>query len=477
MRVSAVWPLALFLVFSSLAFGCMEDWSIATCEVILFLGAAVVGWSSRDFWSVPRRLWLPALLLAVLFVIGLAQLVPLPASWWKAVGSDRYSRYTEGAEAENLLHTDAYRIDPFGPDADKPLPAESWTPVTPPVPRFIPATFTPAATGQALLALAAGLCLILLLERLAEEEPQRLRQLLWVCGGLGLFITAVALVQSTDLGRTHILWLRPSSRADIAFGPFVNENHGIAFVNLAMPALYYLLWRASGSTRHRLDRWGIRVVVLSVWGLQVVAVGLAHSLGGLLALGFYPAMAFFRWLPRRRAVLGAATAGAVLALVAIVWASAWWGLVPNHGRLRLLRDLPSAHWLAGSGMGSFGERYPAVATDLVMLDAVHYSHLENEYGQVCFEAGVVPALLGLIVCCAVLYLTARLTLESAAAFWLAPAMAGEALRCSGDFSMHCFPIVGAFLLLCIAGMVAIERGDHGGRERASEIAPTIVGGV
>lgn len=474
MALSAFWPLALFFVFSALAFGCMEGWAIATCEVILFAGAAAVGWGRPAFWSVPRRLWLPALLLLALLAVGLLQLVPLPASWWAAAGSDRYTRFSEGAEAERLLHTDAYRRDPFGPAPEAPLPPETWSALVPPVPAWLPGSFTPASTARALLALAAALCLILLLEWLAEEEPRRLRWLFGLCGGLGGGIALLAVAQSSDPGRTTLLGFRESAQAGIAFGPFVNANHGTAFVNLTVPVACYLLWRASAGVRRSSDRYGIRAVALALVALQVAAVGVSQSLGGLLAIGLLPVALFCSLLPRSRTALAAVAAGGLLFAAWLLWAAFAWGLVPDHGRLRLLKNLPTGHWVAGSGLGSFGERYPAVATDGIMLDPVHYSHLENEYLQVFFEAGLLPALLATLVGAAVLYLAARLALEGSAEVWLAPALAAEAARCTIDFSMHCFPVVGALLLLCIAGMVALE-GGLAWSERPRRLAPRVKG--
>ena len=123
MKVSAFWPLALFFAFSSFAFGCMEGWSIATCEVILFLGAAWVGWRRDDFWRLPSKLKWPALLVLCLTGIGVLQLVPLPASTWRALGAERVAIFDEGAKAEALLHTAGYLQDPFGTKTEKELGA------------------------------------------------------------------------------------------------------------------------------------------------------------------------------------------------------------------------------------------------------------------------------------------------------------------------------------------------------------------
>ncbi len=442
----------------------MENWSIAACEVILLAGASVVGWGSREFWRVPRRLWLPALLVVVLLAVGLAQLVPLPASLWKACGAERYTMYERAARAEALLHTDAYRRDPFSAEAEKPLPPENWTPRTPKAPAWIPPSFTPPATFRALLALAAGLCLILLLERLAEEGRDALRRLAWLVGGLGLFVALAALAEFQDKARTTILWVRPSARAAGAFGPFVNPNHGAAFVNLAVPLLYYLIWRLSCATARRSDRFGLRLLCLGLFALHVAVLFASHSQGSLLALLFYP----LAWLangalhpsrPWRLALawvfLAALLCGGALA--------AWSGLVSDRGRLRLGANVPAHGFALGHGLGSFEPQFAAESADLPFFPQMRNTHLENEYLQAFFEGGILPALAALATGVGVVYLAARLSLEAHAAFWLAPVLVGETLHAAVDFTAHVFPIVGALLLVCIVGMVALEvQLDAGG---------------
>lgn len=467
--MSAFWPLALFFAFSSLAFGCMEGWSIATCEVILFLGAAVVGWNNREFWSVPKRLWLPALLVVALIIIGLVQLVPLPASWWETVGSDRYTRYTEGAEAERLLHTDAYRRDPFGPEAEKPLPPETWTPQTPPLPKWIPASFTPVATGRALLALAAGLCLILLLESVAEESRRRLRTLGVLLGLLGLFIAGVALIQHQEAARTTLLWIRESRWAPQAFGPFVNPNHGAAFINLTLPILYFLLWRYSHTRHTKTDQLGIRVVCFALLGVHLAALIVGGSRGSALSLLLYPVAWIIHIGGRRNSKWTLVVA--LLLLCTLVGAAIFVvhiGLVSDDGRMASNAAMPLHKPLLGHGIASFGERWPALVSGLPLLSVLRNDHLENEYLEVYFEAGAAPILLSALFACSVLYLAFRLAQEGAASFWLAPALVAETARAGVDFPARVFPLVGGFLLVCLLGMVALESqlSPRGLRQRA-----------
>ncbi len=464
--------LSVFFAFSSFAFGCMEGWAIATCEVILLLGAAWAGRRDREFWRWPRRLWLPALLVVVLGAIGVLQLVPLPTFLWRAVHAERVAVYDEGARAESLLRSDPYRVDPFSPDAGKPLPADPSPLLTPAAPSWLPASFAPMDTARALVALCAGLCLILLLERLSSDR-ENLKRLLTVVGVLGVAVAAVALVQYTEK-RTHLLWVRPSAWAERAFGPFVNANHGEAFVNLAFPCLYYLLWRRSKHERKLANRWGLRVLMAGLFGFHVVLLAVSHSHAAFLALALYPVAVLLHYGWKGKPVLAVAGILGFVALAVGVVTVARLGMVTSHGRWPLLENVPLRHFVVGQGLGSFEARFPAVATDYPLTFTTKVNtHLENEYGQVFFEAGLLPLLLALLGAAWVVFLCVCGLRWGHACFWLAPALVSETAHAAVDFTGHVFPVVGAFLLLTVVmgrhceGSEADEGNHHHHRHHRS----------
>lgn len=499
--------LSVFFAFSSFAFGCMEGWAIAACEVILFLGAAWAGWRDREFWRPPRRLWLPALLVVVLAVIGLLQLVPLPVSLWRAAHAERVAIYDEGAKAEALLYTDAYTRNPFAPvsphgsqlpsvpsadsghssssrlttqnsDLSSPsafgLPPSDLSPhlLTPAAPSWLPASFTPMDTARAVVALCAGLCLILLLERLSGDR-ENLKRLLLVVGLLGVAVAAVALVQYAEK-RTALLWVRPSPWAERAFGPFVNANHGEAFVNLAFPCLYYLLWRRSRHERKAGNRWGLRIMMAGLFGLHGVLLAVSHSRAAFLALALYPVAILLHlgWQGKRGLALAGLVGAAALVVGVVVVARL--GLVTSHGRWPLLKNVPIRHVVLGQGLGSFETRFPAVVTDYPLTFTTKVNtHLENEYGQVFFEAGTPALLLALASAAWIILLSVRGLKWGHACFWLAPALVSETAHAAVDFTGHVFPVVGAFLLVTVV-MCRRENGaadgsdpDHRRRNRHS----------
>ena len=462
--------LSLFFAFSSFAFGCMEGWSIGVCEVLLLGGVALAGWRDRSLWCWPRRLGLPALFVAALAGVGLLQLVPLPAGLWRACRAERVAIYDEGDKAEALLRSDAYRWDAFS-SAPAPPARDASPALTPAAPGWIPASFTPLATVRSLLALAAAFCLILLLERVARDE-QRLQKLLFVVGGLGLAVALVALVQYAE-PKSKLLGIRASPFAYRAFGPFVNPNHGEAFVNLTLPLLYYLLWRRSLREAGLGNRWGLRALMAGIFILHVVLLAFSHSRGAFLALALYPLAILGHWAFKGSRAAWTAVVLYALVLAAGVFFALATGAIFESGRVELNANVPARHFLIGQGLGSFEARFPAVVTDFPLAYTTKVNtHLEDEYLQTFFEAGLLPALLLLAAAGWALVLALRGVRLGRASFWLAPALAGETAHAAVDFTGHVFPVVGAYLLLWLMLSRLDAKGEHRGRHHGRADRPS-----
>ncbi len=538
----AFWTLVVFFCFSSFAFGCMESWSIATCEVMLFAGAAVAGWKDGNFWKWPKHLRIPALFVVVLIAVGFIQLIPLPAAVWQYFHADRTAIYTEGAKAEALLHTPPYTHDPFALDqpttantqnfirsststqnsklnthnslsaqhptpitqnsikgststqnstlnthnslsisttqqlnthnslsAQNPTPKtqnspQSWTALTPSLPAWLPASFTPMATARAIVALLAVGCLILLLERVLADKNGKAKRLAFWVGLLGLGVALVALVQYAE-HKTKILWLRQSHYAKGAFGPFVNPNHGEVFVNLAFPLLYYLLWRRSLRQDRPGNRWGIRVLILGLFGLHMVLLAVSHSRGAYLALALYPPVLLGYLAFKRKTWAAWAAAACLAAIVAGLGLAMWTGVLTDDGRLRLDENIPFHHVFVGNGLNSFAQRFPSIVTDQPLMRETFNTHLENEYLQTFFEAGLVPALLLLGAAVVAILLGLKALKLGNASFWMVPAFCAETCHASVDFIGHVFPIVAAYLL--IWGLLHRTTHNHEHRSAAA----------
>lgn len=447
---------ALFL-FSVFAFAAVEPWAFAVVEAVLFLLAAAAAFQDRRFLRLPEKLFVPFALALLLSVTAAFQLLPLPRSLWALAGDERATLALEAARAETLLRSEPYRTDALTGEI---FPQDLDPVLTPPPPAWVPVTFAPVATARALVALLAFLAFLLLLERVGEEGRDNLRRLAWLVGAAGVAAGTFALAQFHP-GAQKVLGVRESLHAAGAFGPFVNENNGMGYVNLALCLLYYGLYRKARKTPHPTNRAG----------LFVLATALAAFHGALLLIrttgaGYWTPLLLLmilalRPLKRRpRALQGAALLGfAAAALTA--GALLLWGFTDLHGRTGIWQNaLAGGHRLLGSGLGTFAERFPSVLLDTPTRHAVLWLHPENEVLELLFEGGIAGAVTGLFALLWVLWLGVKALGARGGAFLLVPALWGEALHAFTDFHFHLWPVLFAYTLAAALAVEAVHKENR-----------------
>jgi len=436
--------LAIFFVFTSFAFGCMENWSIATAEVILFLGAGISGYVKKGFFKWPEKLSPLALFVAVMAAVCLIQLIPLPVSFWRGVDSDRVQSYEKGRLSEELLHSETYRKDPFE-TINTPEEKERYSPQTP---SYMAISYAPIQTLRSLLAFVSFLCFLFLLEDVSRDGTDKLRLLAYLVGSIGLVIGLIALAEKGIENRTHVLWLRESSRAAFAFGPFINGNHGEAFINLTFPLICYLLWRKSNHAEKLSDKIGMRSVIVSLLVLQGALVISGSSKGNFLTLALIPVafLLHYGFSKNRRylAIAGIIMLVTLALAVVLLFQS---GLLTDEVRVSMNANILSRVIFSGYGFGSFGEVFPAMVTDWPMFRPMRNVYLENEYLQLYIEAGMVMIPFVLILITAILLACYGSLKRHGAVFWLFPPLASEVFRAWVDMSFHIFPLAAVYVLI------------------------------
>jgi len=436
--------LGVFFLFTSFAFGCMENWSIAVAEIILFLGAGLAGYLKKDFWRFPLRLKAFAWFVLVLIAVSLVQMIPLPVSVWRTLDGDRISAYEEGLRSEELLQSEKYRVNPL----DKTTAPEEYTRLTPALPGWLTISRSPGSTARAVIALLACLCLIFLLEDVARESEDNLRRLALLTGLCGLAVGLLALFTRGAEKKTHILWVRESERASIAFGPFVNGNHGEAFVNLTFPILCYLIWRKSKDARKRSDVWGMRILAGAFVFLQAALVFSGASRGNLIAVAILPVAGLFHMGFHGKSRMALAAGGMLLIILASAGAfMVQDGLLSSPERSQMNENVIGEWSFAGKGMNTYQETFPAVVKRWFIKAPMNNENLENEYLQVLYEGGGVPFLFAAILACYVIIQSVSLLFIKGGRFWLVPPLIAETMRAYFDMSFHVFPLVGVFLLI------------------------------
>jgi len=449
--------LILFMAFSVFAFAATEDWSAATCEVMLFLLVGWAGYKDPGLFRFPKRLWAPFVIVSVLILTASIQLIPVTKSYWRWIGDERGTIQEKAAEGEALLRSDLYRTEPF---TGRVLPKDTDPVQTPPPASSLSATFTPSLTFGALVALLAGAALILLLEALATGSRDDLRTQGWALGCVGLAVGFLGLVHFRE-APTEVLGLRQSIHAGGSFGPFINENNGMGFVNLAFFFLYYLLLKRATRERHVSNRLGLTLAAIGILGLHAALLAIRTSEAGFWPILLLPLAIALHALRHQRRLVLALGIVALVSFGAFALLAVHYRVSDLHGRLDLWRNaLDQSHWLIGNGLGSFGERFQAVIKDLPVRSPVHWIYPENEYLQLLFEAGLPGLGAALLAAGYVLHLGWRALMAGGSTFVLVPVLWGEALHAATDFTFHIWPIVFAALLLIALMEMCLDRHHH-----------------
>ena len=438
--------LSIFFLFSSFAFNCTENWAIATCEVILFLGAGISGLLNKDFFKFPRKLALIALFVSFLVLICIVQLIPIPVSVWKVFDNSRIQMYEDGAKAEELLQSKEYRVDPFE-KSEAPYESVRYTPK---MPSFLTITRTPIPTLRALIAILSFFCFLLLLEDVMNQGNRQLRKLGLLVGLIGLTIGVIALVEKGIEHRTHILWLRESTRAQTAFGPFVNNNHGEAFINLTFPILCYLIWRKYRTAKYVSNKIGLIFITISCLVLQYCLVFDGLSRGNLLCVSLIPVVFLMQLGLSKKKTTFIILGFLILCIEVTVFLLLFReGLLTSTVRHEMNINVLQNITLLGRGVNSFGEMFQVDVNEWDLFFPMRNSYLENEYLQLIYEGGIATIVPILLVVLAVLKIAIREIPSKNCKFWLTPPIIAEAIRISVDMSFHIFPISSVYVL-CIS---------------------------
>ena len=341
--------------------------------VLVASGARLAnGWRDWHDGLTRQPFLLPVLLSPLL--LALVQLVPLPASWWNALGGhDVYAQTMDAAGA----------------------PGAAWRPLS----------VSPDATAASLLA-AIPIVAAFLLGYFATLS--QLRNLLRVVAVLAFAEVALALLQVSG-GQFSPLFFGVMTYGP-PVGTFANRNHFANYVAMALAAYVWLGYEAArgrkhapgararvgGFTeRHMAALWvmgglvlvlgillsrsrGAAVFGLPMAGLAVVVVALriaGWTRGSRYALALIVAMVF-----------GAAALMGFNEVVSRISAEQLAGSASFRNELaRTSLQGAIAFWPWGSGLGTYDVAYPRFQPGTLPVFA---NHAHQDYVELLFEAGI-----------------------------------------------------------------------------------------
>lgn len=383
------WTLTLLLLFTPLAFGTVEVWSIAVAELlVLFMGAVWFAQMIRDGRIHIDRTPFTVLILAFLALM-LFQMLPLPMNAIRLLSPAAHSVYSVAASALNLQ--------------------VEWRTLS----------LDPVATREELLrVLTYAMLFWIVLNRFRERE--QVERVIVTIIGVGFFLAVFAIIH-TYSSNGKLYWIRETAQGGEPFGPYVNRNHFAGYMEIALPlTIGYILAQSPFRTarlamRERLRLWTSQstsksILLLFAAIFMGAALILTGSRGGLISfagsLVFFAMMAIMKRTARSRAVrLALACCG--LTLIAAIWIGGNRAFLSLERIEKTLQE-PSAEERAvlwwdtlrmandyarlGSGFNTFEGVFPTYKTSTTQM-IFQYAH--NDYLQLLAEGGMVA--FGLVI--------------------------------------------------------------------------------
>jgi O-antigen ligase len=454
---------------------------MAGLAVLLLLWAALVVTTGR--LTVLRC---PVTLaLALLFLVGLLQLLPLPPSLlgWVSPGSARLRADLYPTHLEELIRNEYVTA----------------------APTYSPITVYPHATRVELVRWLAVLVLFAAVRnQIASTASMRRLALVMLVNGCLLSLFGLAQMFSAG-SMNRVYW--SYTTAGSVFGPFIYRNHFAAYINLCIALGVGLLLTLGPTEFDRKRRYMQKPNALEeqeeevasvfaplsvlhspvqLWVCVALAVMLAGLVGSLsrggvatLAISLVACVALRgTWPPRvRRLELLA------LPAVLLVGLLAWTGIRPLETRLAGLwkgDPLAEGRWQLWANLISLVPRFPVLGSgygtlpyveplsrrqsDLLLLPDLLVDHAHNDYLEALVEGGVVRfgltlALVGLVFTLGVRALR-RHTGRTPGA-WAFGGMLGFlalALHSTVDFGVTT-PAVACLAAILTAQLVALSRSD------------------
>ncbi len=380
-------PYKLFLftiIFSPLAFGTVEPWSLFIMEFSTFTAISVMliehlRNKEARFYEVPGIVPLMLLLAYICF-----QLMPLPPEIISVLSPGSY-----------VFYRDTVWIAEPG----------QWVSL---------AINKKAALSEFFRFASYAGIYILAIQLLARGKL--LKRTVTVIIAFGTFLAFFAIIQHL-LPNNRIYWLRELTLGGSLFGPYVNRNHYAGLMEMIFPLtlslfLYYIPKMEHTSFRKRLlglfsHPQSNKSMLLGFSAvLTATSVFLSLSRGGIA--GLVMSLVLFGFLLRRRSWQSRKGLLFASTIIVILYTVGWFGWKPIFERfnnirnaqseiselrldiwkdsLNIIRDFP----MTGTGFGSYINIYPSYRTIGTEGTA---DHAHNDYIELFTNGGVVSGLL------------------------------------------------------------------------------------
>jgi O-antigen ligase/tetratricopeptide (TPR) repeat protein len=369
------------LVFSPMAFGTVEPWSLAVMETASLVALSMylhgTAKSGAALYRIPGIV--PLLLLLAYLCL---QLVPLPAGVIRLISPQTYSLYGTSAPAVGQA---------------------GWRPLS----------INARATVMELFRLASYAAFYILTVQLLSRRDL-LKRTVAAIAIFGAVLSLFAILQQV-LSNGRIYWIRELTQGGAFFGPYVNRNHFAGLMEMIFPVVFCLFLFhkpdfSGGSFRERISGIfdGEMANVSILLGFSAVLIGtsvfLSLSRGGVVSLSL--SMLVMSILLMRREKKRKQIRLFILILSLVVLCVGWFGWKPIIERFEPagrseISDLRVSIWkdsvgiikdfpVVGTGFGSYVNIYPKYRS---IFDDELLNHAHNDYIELLADGGVIASAL------------------------------------------------------------------------------------
>ena len=460
--IRAVYSLFLsLLIFSPLAFGTVEQWSLTVMETVSMSALSLLLYMhvrNRDLFLHHIPGIAPLLLLNAYILL---QIVPLPSFIIRFVSPETYALYGETSALKETL---------------------SWVSIS----------LNKKATIVESFRLAAYTAFYVLTVQLLKDR-EYLKRTVLVLVVLASTLSLLSIMQYIFFNG-KIYWLRDLTSGGTPFGPYVNRNHFAGYMNMLFPVVLSMFIACRphmvyGSLRRRIagifnqGRTNKHVLIGFAAVLVSTSIFLSLSRGGISGLGL--SMIFFALLMAkagqgRRGVIFISVIYIIIAL-SVSWFG-WDAIIERFekvggawdnnylNRVEIFRnslDIIHHFPVTGTGFGTFMHIFPKYRT---LSGEKTVSHAHNDYIELFTDGGVIAFILAGWFLISVLYSSYRVFLKRHDVYAISiftgsvTGMIAVLIQGIVDFNFH----IGAnglyFFFLSGLMVSAANTRFHGGRQ-------------
>ena len=371
--------ITFLLIFTPLAIGTVQQWSIAVMEITAFsiFGVWLLKTALEKKGVISRTMLL--FLILPLILVTIVQIVPLPEQLLTVISPatmNTYKGFLDSTES-----------------------------------RWLTLSLYPNATREELVKLLSYSALFFVIIN-HYRTVEQIKGIVRLVAYMGSFMVIFAVIQKMTWNGS-LYWFYPLREGLNPTGPYINRNHFAGYMEMAIPLALGLLVYKSAKIQtlshlplakriaHLLDRKELLPLTFLSLGILIMSAGVFFSMSRGGITGFMVSVLFFTAMIRTRRVLRKKawllTLLGITLFFAVVMAS-WSQIEGRFGEIRkernivrvdiwkdtvpIIRDFP----VFGTGLGTFNNIYPHYQTKYPQF---LFDHAHNDYIEILTDTGFV----------------------------------------------------------------------------------------